>query len=617
MHIMHRFEQKLKIRQYREVFRRTISILVILLVATSLLPGLQPNVLRQAKAQQETTLRLGITSFPDSFNPLTYITTESGNLLSMIYDMGIQMEGLKGEPVPDLAESWLVSPDGLTWTFHFVKNATWHDGIPFTSEDFKFTLDYCTDYPDFNETLQQAMVISYMSTVIKTDTPDAYTAIVHLSAPLADFGQPFFWILPKHIWENVPKEEAAKTYKNTPPIGTGPFKYVDSKINEYVKLDANKQYFGGAPKIDHILLKYYADPDTMVQALVTGEVDAITPPSGSVAKLATENNIKVVMWPSRSISELGFNTWDDPASKGSPALKDYKFRQALAHAVNKTEIIKLAYLGLAEPAESVLTPKMTLYYWNPSEAEKLAFDLDKANAMLDELGYTKWDESHTYRIDPTTDGPFMLNMYVTNDATELISAGTLIINWFKEIGIGLQLRVVDSAQMIDTNLAGAMDMYLWGWSFDADPDFALSVFTTRQIGSWSDCFYSNVNYDNLYDKQHTAVDLQDRKNTITEMQKLLYSDAPYVVLAYSYTIRAYRTDSFTGWVDPTQNPGWDIYWWKFPGQLEPISAPTTPPPAAAPGIELYIAALVVVVLAIAAVVVLRKHRATAREEKET
>jgi peptide/nickel transport system substrate-binding protein len=608
----------LKIRLYPKIFRRTISLLVILLVATSSLSALQPNVLRQAKAQQETTLRLGITTFPDSFNPLTYITTESGDLISMIYDMGIQMEGLKGEPVPDLAQSWSVSPDGLTWTFHFVKNATWHDGVPFTSEDFKFTLDYCTDYPDFNETLQQAMVISYMSTVIETDTPDPYTAIVHLSAPLADFGQPFFWILPKHIWENVPKQEAGETYKNEPPIGTGPFKYVDSKINEYVKLDANKEYFGGAPKIDHILLKYYADPDTMVQALVTGEVDAIIPPSGSVAKLGTEQNIKVVMWPSRSISELGFNTWDDPASKGNPAVKNYKFRQALAHAINKTEIIKLAYLGLAEPAESVLTPKMTLYYWKPSETEKLAFDIDKANAMLDELGYTEWDESQTYRIDPTTGSPFMLNMYVTNDATELISAGTLIINWFKEIGIGLQLRVVDSAQMIDTNLAGAMDTYLWGWGFDADPDFALSVFTTGQIGAWSDCFYSNATYDNLYNKQHTAVSLQDRRNTIIEMQKLLYYDAPYVVLAYSYEVRAFRTDSFTGWLDPTQNPGWDIYWWKFPGLLEPVGAPPTPPPAAAaaPGIELYAAVLVVAVLAIAAVFVFRNRRRAAREQRE-
>jgi peptide/nickel transport system substrate-binding protein len=595
------------------VLGKILALFIIAIISTTLVLDPQMSLLKQVNAQEETTLRLGITTFPDSFNPLTYITMESGNLLSMIFDMGIQMEGLKGDPVPDLAESWQVSGDGLTWTFHFVRNATWHDGVPFTSADFKFTLDYCTDYPNFNETLQQAMVISYMSTITSTETPDAYTAIVHMSTPLANFGQPFFWILPKHIWESVPKEEAGSTYKNDPPIGTGPFKYVDSKINEYVKLDANKQYFGGAPKIDHVLLKYYADRDTMVQALVTGEVDAIEPPSGAVEKLSNEKDIKILKWPSRSISELGFNLWSDPSSKGNPALMDYRFRQALAHAINKTEIVQLAYHGLAEPAESVLTPKMALYYWHPSQEEKLDFDIAKANSMLDALGYTKWDASHTYRIDPTTKSPFMLNMYATNDATELVSAGTLMVNWFKEIGIGVQLRPVDAAQMIDTNLAGAMDTYLWGWGFDADPDFALSVFTTGQIGSWSDCFYSNADYDALYQKQHTAADFIERRETITEMQKLLYNEAPYVVLVYSLTVRAIRTDRFTGWVDPLQNPGWDVFWWKFPGQLEPIAAKPTAP--AGPGTELYIAAFAVAILVVVgAAFVLRRRRAKETEE---
>ena len=578
-------------------------------------------------AQQETTLRLGITTFPDTFNPLTFIMSETGYMLSMIYDMGIQMQGPKNDPVPDLAESWSVSPDGLTWTFHFVKNAKWHDGVPFTSEDFKFTLDYCTDYPDFNETLQQSMVISYMSTVVSTETPDPYTAVVHMSAPLADFGQPWFWIIPKHIWENVPKEEAATSYENKPPIGTGPFKYVDSKINEYVKLDANKEYFLGAPKVDHLIFKYLADPDTMVQALIAGEVDAIIPPSGSVEKLKTEKNIKVEMWPSRSVSELGFNTWTDPSSKGNPALLDYRFRQALAHAVNKDEIISLAYHGIAERAESVLPSSMVEYHWKPSPEETLEFNIAKANQMLDDLGYTKWDSTHTYRIDPTTKKAFTLDCHVTNDASELISAGNLLVGWFKEIGIDLKLHVVDSAQMIDANLAGDMDLYLWGWGFDCDPDFALSVFTTDQIGGWSDCFYSDDTYDALYFKQHTAADTQERHNTIVEMQKYLYSQCPYVMLAYTSNIVAHRTDTFTGWEDVSQYPGWDVYWWKYAGDLTPITAitatattetgVTTQTTAPSPEMDTYAAGIAIVaIVVVAALAILLRRRKKEPTEKE-
>jgi peptide/nickel transport system substrate-binding protein len=597
-------------------------VLLIAMISTSLVCGPQ-----LVSAQQETTLRLGITTFPDTFNPMTFVMSETGYMLSMIYDMGIQMEGPKNDAVPDLAESWEVSPDGLTWTFHFVHNAKWHDGVPFTSEDFKFTLDYCTDYPNFNETLQQSMVISYMSTIVSTETPDPYTAIVHMSAPLADFGQPWFWIIPKHIWENVPKEEAGTSYENKPPIGTGPFKYVDSKINEYVKLDANKEYFLGAPKVDHLIFKYLADPDTMVQALIAGEVDAIIPPSGSVEKLKTEKNIKVEMWPSRSVSELGFNTWTDPSSKGNPALLDYRFRQALAHAVNKDEIIGLAYHGIAERAESVLPPSMVAYHWEPSPEETLEFNIAKANQMLDDLGYTKWDATHTFRIDPTTNKPFTLTCHATNDATELISAGNLLVNWFKEIGIDLKLHVVDSAQMIDANLAGDMDLYLWGWGFDCDPDFALSVFTTDQIGAWSDCFYSDKTYDALYLKQHTSADVQERHSTIVEMQKHLYNQSPYVMLAYSSNIVAHRTDTFTGWGDVSKYPGWDVYWWKYAADLVPVTATTTTATTEtgvttqtttpSPGIDTYTAGIaIVVIIAVAALAILLRRRKKEPTEKE-
>ncbi|MGA8905431.1 MAG: hypothetical protein WB661_10550, partial [Candidatus Bathyarchaeia archaeon] len=231
----------------------------------------------------------------------------------------------------------------------------------------------------------------------------------------------------------------------------------------------------------------------------------------------------------------------------------------------------------------------------------------------------------------TTNAPFLLNCWVPNNLIELISAGALIENWFKQIGIGMHLRVVDSAQMVDTNLAGEMDMYLWDWGFDADPDFALSVFTTDQIGGWSDCFYSNATYDALYQKQHTAVDMTERKNTITEMQKSLYYQAPYVVLVYTLNIEAYRTDIFTGWMDPIKNPGWDIYWWWWidpaqnPDQLTPIASMTTYTSATSmvtttpgPGTEMYVAALaiLVVIVAAGAAIAVRRRRAAEKEREE-
>jgi ABC-type transport system substrate-binding protein len=209
----------------------------------------------------------------------------------------------------------------------------------------------------------------------------------------------------------------------------------------------------------------------------------------------------------------------------------------------------------------------------------------------------------------------------------LISAGNLLVNSFKEIGIDLKLHVVDSAQMIDANLAGDMDLYLWGWGFDCDPDFALSVFTTDQIGAWSDCFYSDKTYDALYLKQHTSADVQERHSTIVEMQKHLYNQSPYVMLAYSSNIVAHRTDTFTGWGDVSKYPGWDVYWWKYAADLVPVTATTTTATTEtgvttqtttpSPGIDTYTAGIaIVVIIAVAALAILLRRRKKEPTEKE-
>jgi ABC-type transport system substrate-binding protein len=184
--------------------------------------------------------------------------------------------------------------------------------------------------------------------------------------------------------------------------------------------------------------------------------------------------------------------------------------------------------------------------------------------------------------------------------------------------------------MIDANLAGEMDLYLWGWGFDADPDFALSVFTTGQIGSWSDCFYSNEDYNALYLKQHTTSEIQERQKIIVEMQKHLYYQSPYVVIAYSSNIVAHRADTFTGWGDVTKYPGWDVYWWKYAGELTPITPMTTTAPTetevvtqttattlpAGPGIEVYAAAIVILVIVVAGLAVLLRRRKKEPTEKK-
>ena len=610
--------------------KRPISVLFAFLL---LFPTVYMFGFGAVAAEEQTILVVGVMGYPDSLNPFNAIMSSSFQVISLIYDMAINGYGPDNNPVPDLAESWEVSEDGKVWTLHIVKNATWHDGVPVTAEDVKFTIDYVIDYPYFRPDYQQSMVISYLSTVEKVECPDNYTVKVYFSEPLACFGQPFFFIVPKHIWEDVDPIAAQTNItcfeEDFPPIGSGPFIFEEAVRDQYIKLRANKDYFMGAPKYDYLIFKYYTDESTMIADFLAGKLDYIDLSPETYEQIKGQPNIVTYAYPSLSIMELGFNCWEDlTESKGHPALLDTRVRRAIAHAINKTELVEVALKGLGEVGQSILTPQHKIYYWEPSEDEVIEFNLSKANQILDEAGYLDVDndgirETPPYiLVDLNDNGVIDLpdeNITIPEDKRELkfsiwvdesdaeeIAMLPLIEEWLNEIGIKLKEKnIVDSDTMIDVNLSGEMDLYLWGWGWDIDPDFALSVFTTDQIGWWSDCFYSNPNYDELYEKQHVEVNITKRVEIVKEMQEILYYDCPYVVIAYPYDLTAHRTDRFKGWIDETEHPGasLDFEKWGYLA-LEPVEKPEGP---AKMSLAWILGGTIVIVVIIAAVLFLKKR----------
>ena len=252
---------------------------------------------------EKVVFRIGDTNDIDGFNPFKLVEIPSFEVMDLTYDLLVDFSPKDSSPVPGLADSWETSDDGLTWTFHLNKDAKWHDGKPVTSEDVAYTFQRILDE-------EQGLYIDYVKQIESIETPDEHTVVFTTKEPSVQMLSMYVYILPKHIWEDVPADET-KSFKNEPAIGSGPFQAVEWKKGQFARLKANPDYFRGAPKIDEIIFQFYDNDDTMVQALKNGEVDYIrSMPINLFKSLENQEGIETNSAPDPGFTELGFNLYE-------------------------------------------------------------------------------------------------------------------------------------------------------------------------------------------------------------------------------------------------------------------------------------------------------------------
>jgi peptide/nickel transport system substrate-binding protein len=199
---------------------RRISAAAVLLAMISLFTGATGAGAQDSSGEGEKLVfRVGSTNDIDGFNPFKIVEVPSYELMGLTYDYLVDFSPKDSSPVPGLADSWETSDDGLTWTFHLNKDAKWHDGKPVTSEDVAYTFNRILDE-------DQGLYIDYVSQIEKIETPDEHTVVFKTKDPSVQMLSMLVYILPKHIWEDVPADET-KTFKNEPAIGSGPFQAVE------------------------------------------------------------------------------------------------------------------------------------------------------------------------------------------------------------------------------------------------------------------------------------------------------------------------------------------------------------------------------------------------------
>jgi peptide/nickel transport system substrate-binding protein len=557
--------------------RRIAAVAVLMVVISALLGGVTGAQEDSSGNDGKTVFRIGSTNDIDGFNPFKIVEVPSYEIMDLNYDVLVEPSDKDSSPEPGLADSWETSEDGLTWTFHLNKDAKWHDGEDVTSEDVAYT---------FNRILEeeQGLYIDYVRQIESIETPDEDTVVFTTREPSVQMLSMAVYILPKHIWGDVPADET-KSFKNEPAIGTGPFRAVEWREGQFARLEANPDYFGGAPHIDEIIFQFYDNDDTMVQALRNAEVDYIAWfPINLFKSLENQEGIETNSAPDPGFTELGFNLYeptpeaieefDAPeTSTGHPALLDPRVREAINWSIDEEELTEKILQGEGIAGSTIVPPALSSYHLEIPESERQGFDTERSRELLAEAGWEDTNDNGTVDKDGEE---LELRLFVRSEDKDSVTAGQFIEDWFREAGIGLETKAISDTALTDAIYAADYDMFIWGWSSDPDPDFILSVLSCDQMMGWSDTFWCNDDYTRMYEEQKEQLDLDERAATIKEMQRIAYEENPYVVFYYDNQTEAWRTDKFEGWTTTPTNldPGQVAYTFSNATylNLRPLSA---------------------------------------------
>jgi len=548
---------------------RLLVAAIVALLAVGLLWGIAGAMASSESPAADggkTILRLGWTNDPDNLNPFIGYESSSYEIWAINYELlvGFRAEDYANVPGVGLATDWQTSDDGKVWTFTITDQSKWQDGKPLTAADVAFTFTYIIDN-------KLGMFTDYTKFIEKVEAPDDVTVVFTCSKPKANMLGLWIPILPEHIWSKVKPSEVENKFKNAPPIiGSGPFQTVEWKKGEFVRMAANKDYWRGAPKVDEVIFQTYQNQDTMAQDLKTGNIQSgWNIPAAQFDPLNNEPDLESIRGVVIGLDQLGFNCADQkvfPKSTGHPVLQDPAFRSALQWAVDKEKIVSIGYTGNAEPGDTLITrdfhdPEAD-FHWTPPAEQAYTFDLDRARQALDEAGYPDGDGNG---IREYKGKDIKLRLYARTESPESQKCGKLITGWFKEVGLDIDFQIIDDGALGDKQynydgdqFAPDFDLFIWGWGGDVDPNFILGVMTTDSIENWSDCNWSNPEYDKLFLEQQTTIDVQERVGIVHRMQELIYDESPYIPLVYPLDLETANKGKWTGWVRAGNDKG---LWW--------------------------------------------------------
>lgn len=449
---------------------------------------------------------------PRSLDPALSTDVPTGRAVGYVFD-GLVRFTPDAQVVPGLARAWDVSTDGLTYTFHLRTGVKFHDGRPFTARNvvatFQRVLDPATKggrgWPLYPIRGAKDYADGKGTTISGLAAPDDTTVVITLTEPLAIFPK----LLAMPVAAIVPDSPAANFGEN--PIGTGPWKFVEWKHDDYLLFARNPTYFDGPPKADSLMARIVPEPSTAVAEFESGNVDVLYVPEGETRNWEQTDEKKAMLLsaPALRMVYIAINTTRGP-------LADVRVRQALNYATDSKAILEGIVSGRGNLSAGVIPPALP---GGDSTRRGYTRDVAKAKQLLAAAGYPNGIDIELWSSQTP---PFPR-------ISQAVQANLL------EAGVRVKLVQRDASSMREAARAGQTDMALKDWFADY-PDaenflFPLLHSTNKGVGG-NVSFYSNPQYDQLVSNARRELDDAKRTAMYTEADKLAYNDAPMIYLFF-------------------------------------------------------------------------------------
>lgn len=494
---------------------KPVQLFLLALCAALLLLATAPA----AAQKRGGTLVLLVQPEPPNLAPHVSTSAPIGMVTAKIYD-GLLEYDFDFKPLPSLAKSWTVSPDGKTITFKLQENVKWHDGRPFTSADVQYSIMEVLKkvHPRGPSTFKEVTAI---------ETPDPHTAVLRLANPAPYMMMAFSGyespMVPKHLIEGT---DVRKNDLVNKPVGTGPFRFVEWQRGQYARLDRNPNYWKpGRPYLDRIVARFITDSATRTAALEKEEAHiggfgAI--PYSDVVALAKKPHIEVTRKGyemSSPIVELGFNT-------RKPPFNNEKVRQAIAFAIDRKFIIDNIWFGFGKPATGPINSNFApVGFYTPEVKKYDAPDrLAVANKLVDEAGYPR--KADGFRFEIVHD--------LTPYGEEWQRFGEYMRQVFSQLGIKATLRYEDVPTWLRRVYTDYDFQVTSNWLQTlADPVIGVhrlyhSAAIRPGVVFVNGAGWSSPKTDELMDKATVETDPRKRAGYYQELQKILVEAVPAV-----------------------------------------------------------------------------------------
>lgn len=460
------------------------------------------------------TLVVGASN-PRHLNPALQSGNATGLPGAQIFAGLLQFDH-KFHALPYLAKTWEISSDKLTYTFHLVQDAVFHDGKPITAHDAAFSIETVKAY-------HPLLSVTYGEILSSASAVDAHTLQIRLKKPfqglLYTLVSALVPILPKHVYGTG---SIQSNPANSKPIGSGPFKFVEWKTGDHIVLEKNEKFFrSGKPYLDRLIFMIMGDPLTRVLALQKGKVDYFPFPF-----IHFTDVLRLRKYPDLKVTKIGYEALGPTnyinINLRHPPLSDLKVRRALAHSIDKNFIVKTLHHGLSRREDGPLYHASP--FFNKNVLKIYDYDLKRANQLFDAAGYPR--KNGGTRMQLTLDIPTF-----HPDSTQLVAQ--YLKSQLRRVGINIILRpstdLADWASRVGNwNYQLTMDA-TWNYPDPAIGVSRLYVCSNIKKHIWTNTEgYCNKQVDEWLSAAETEPDFGKRKELYSKFQKQVTEDLPFI-----------------------------------------------------------------------------------------